>query len=79
MTTRATLIPHLGRLALIEVATFPNFATDAAILQRESCAKLAYTGELRAQGDVLVDQIPLMKRCGFDSLRAGSPPESGGG
>ena len=27
-----------------------------------------YTGELRAQGDVLVDQMPLMKRCGFDSF-----------
>ena len=27
-----------------------------------------YTGELRAQGDVLVDQIAFMRRCGFDSF-----------
>jgi uncharacterized protein (DUF934 family) len=27
-----------------------------------------YKGELRAQGDVLVDQIAFMKRCGFDSF-----------
>jgi uncharacterized protein (DUF934 family) len=27
-----------------------------------------YTGEVRAVGDVLVDQIPLLKRNGFDTL-----------
>jgi uncharacterized protein (DUF934 family) len=27
-----------------------------------------YKGELRAQGDVLVDQIAFMRRCGFDSF-----------
>jgi uncharacterized protein (DUF934 family) len=27
-----------------------------------------YQGELRAQGDVLVDQIAYMRRCGFDSF-----------
>jgi uncharacterized protein (DUF934 family) len=32
-----------------------------------------YTGELRAQGDVLVDQIAFMKRCGFDSFVPDAP------
>jgi uncharacterized protein (DUF934 family) len=32
-----------------------------------------YKGELRAQGDVLVDQIPFMRRCGFDSFAPEAP------
>jgi uncharacterized protein (DUF934 family) len=32
-----------------------------------------YTGELRAAGDVLVDQLPLMRRCGFDSFAPEAP------
>ncbi len=32
-----------------------------------------YTGELRAVGDVLVDQIFLMRRCGFDSFAPDKP------
>ena len=27
-----------------------------------------YTGELRAVGDVLIDQLAYMRRCGFDSF-----------
>ena len=29
-----------------------------------------FRGELRAIGDVLIDEIPLMLRCGFDFLRS---------
>jgi len=47
---------------------FPKFADgrgySAARLLRE---KYGYTGELRAVGDVLIDQVFFMKRCGFDS------------
>jgi len=48
---------------------FPKF-TDGrgysiARLLRE---RLGYAGELRATGDVLADQIPLLWRCGFDAL-----------
>lgn len=61
------LIPYLDRLLLIEVG-FPRFRDgrgySAARILRES----GYTGELRAQGDVLVDQIVHMRRCGFDSF-----------
>jgi uncharacterized protein (DUF934 family) len=32
-----------------------------------------YTGEIRAVGDVLVDQIWHMRRCGFDSFEPDSP------
>ncbi len=30
--------------------------------------RLGYANELRAVGDVLIDQVPLMLRCGFDSF-----------
>ena len=32
-----------------------------------------YEGELRAQGDVLVDQLLPMRRCGFDSFAPEAP------
>jgi len=32
-----------------------------------------FAGELRASGDVLLDQIPLMARCGFDSFEVTDP------
>ena len=33
-----------------------------------------FTGELRASGDVLIDEIPLMLRCGFDSFEVSNAP-----
>lgn len=54
--------------ALINVE-FPKFADgrgySAARLLRE---RFAYTGELRAVGDVLFDQLFFMMRCGFNAM-----------
>ena len=61
------LIPHLGQLALIEVA-FPKFRDGRGYSSARILREAGYQGELRAQGDVLVDQIPLMRRCGFDAF-----------
>ena len=61
------LIPHLGQLALIEIA-FPKFRDGRGYSAARILREAGYTGELRAQGDVLVDQIPLMRRCGFDAF-----------
>jgi uncharacterized protein (DUF934 family) len=60
------LIPHLDRLALIEIA-FPKFRDGRGYSSARILREAGFKGELRAQGDVLVDQINLMKRCGFDS------------
>jgi uncharacterized protein (DUF934 family) len=49
----------LDRLRLVEIGY-----SAARILRDE----LGYTGELRAAGDVLVDQLWFMRRCGFDSF-----------
>jgi uncharacterized protein (DUF934 family) len=61
------LIPYLDRLKLIEVA-FPKFRDGRGYSSARILREAGYTGELRAQGDVLVDQIGYMKRCGFDSF-----------
>jgi uncharacterized protein (DUF934 family) len=61
------LIPHLDRLALIEIA-FPTFRDGRGYSSARILREAGYTGELRAQGDILVDQIVFMRRCGFDSF-----------
>lgn len=61
------LLPHLDRLALIEIA-FPKFRDGRGYSAGRILREAGYAGELRAQGDLLVDQIPLMRRCGFDSF-----------
>jgi uncharacterized protein (DUF934 family) len=61
------LIPHLDRLTLIEVA-FPKFRDGRGYSAARILREAGYAGELRAQGDVLVDQIAFMQRCGFDSF-----------
>ncbi|MCJ8239169.1 DUF934 domain-containing protein [Peteryoungia algae] len=67
------LEPYLDRIALIAVA-FPAFSDGRgfshATLLRD---RLGYTGELRAVGDVLIDQVPLMLRTGFDSFAVTNP------
>ena len=51
------------------VLQFPKFTDGRAYTQaRLLRERLGYTGELRAAGQVYIDQIPFMLRCGFDSF-----------
>lgn len=61
------LIPHLGRLRLIEVA-FPRFRDGRGYSHARILREAGFTGEIRAAGDVLVDQLGFMRRVGFDSF-----------
>jgi len=61
------LLPHLGRVALVEV-NFPSFGDGRGYSAARILREAGYTGELRAVGDVLVDQLSHMRRCGFDSF-----------
>lgn len=58
----------LQRLALVALA-FPKFrdgrAYSSAMLLR---TRMAFKGEVRAVGDVLIDQAREMVRCGFDAF-----------
>ena len=59
---------HLDRLALVAVA-FPAFNDGRAFSHASLLrSRLHFTGEVRAVGDVLIDQVPLMLRCGVDSF-----------
>ncbi|WP_397586871.1 DUF934 domain-containing protein [Sphingobium fuliginis] len=62
------LLPHLDRLSLVEV-NFPAFGDGRGYSAARILREAGYQGELRAVGDVLVDQIVAMRRCGFDSFR----------
>ena len=66
------LLPHLARLALIEVS-FPSFRDGRGYSAGRLLREAGYEGELRAAGDVLVDQVPFMRRCGFDSFAPEAP------
>ncbi len=61
------LIPHLDRLTLVEIA-FPKFRDGRGYSSARILREAGYKGELRAAGDVLVDQVLFMRRCGFDSF-----------
>lgn len=61
------LLPHLERLQLIEV-NFPVFGDGRGYSAARILREAGYAGELRAVGEVLVDQIAFMRRCGFDAF-----------
>jgi uncharacterized protein (DUF934 family) len=61
------LLPHLERLALVEV-NFPSFEDGRGYSAARILREAGYTGELRAVGDVLIDQLAAMRRCGFDAF-----------
>ena len=61
------LLPHLDRLMLVEV-NFPAFGDGRGYSSARILREAGYAGELRAVGDVLVDQIAYMRRCGFDAF-----------
>lgn len=58
----------LDRVAIL-VLTFPAFSDGRAFSQAMLLKdRLGYSGELRAAGTVLLDQVPLMLRVGFTSF-----------
>lgn len=66
------LIPLLDRLVMIEVS-FPAFGDGRGYSSAQILREAGYKGELRASGDVLVDQIAYMRRCGFDGFAPDAP------
>ena len=61
------LIAHLDRIRLVEV-NFPVFGDGRGYSAARILREAGYAGELRAVGEVLVDQIAFMRRCGFDAF-----------
>jgi len=62
------LAADLPRLALVALE-FPKWVDGRAYSQAHVLrARLGYRGEIRATGEVLVDMMPLLQRCGFDAV-----------
>ena len=66
------LLPHLSRIALVEVSV-PVYGDGRGYSSARILREEGYTGELRAVGDVLLDQLSHMKRCGFDGFAPAKP------
>ena len=66
------LLPHLARIRLVEI-NFPVYGDGRGYTAARVLREAGYTGELRAVGDVLVDQVAFMRRCGFDAFAPEAP------
>lgn len=66
------LVPHLDRIRLVEV-NFPAFTDGRGYSAARVLREAGYAGELRAVGEVLVDQLAALRRCGFDSFAPDVP------
>lgn len=66
------LIPHFGHLSLVEVS-FPTFRDGRGFSAARILREAGYRGELRAAGDIILDQIAYLTRCGFDSFAPDTP------
>jgi len=56
--------------AKLVILNFPKWTDGRAYSQAFLLrARLSFGGEIRATGDVLVDMLPLLRRCGFDSAQ----------
>jgi uncharacterized protein (DUF934 family) len=65
----ATLAADLPRVALVALQ-FPKWVDGRAYSQaRLLRVRLRFAGELRATGEVLVDMLPLLARCGCCSVQ----------
>lgn len=69
---------HVDARALAFIAVdFPTFTDGRGFSHAQALRQhLGYTGELRAVGDVLIDTVYYLARCGFDSftVKAGHDP-----
>lgn len=63
----ADLVPHLDRLAVVAV-NFPKFNDGRGFSHAALLVRHGFAGELRAVGNVLIDQIAFMRRLGFTAF-----------
>jgi len=64
--------PVLDRVRLVEI-DFPKFRDGRGFSSARILREMGYTGEIKATGDVLVDLVWFMRRCGFDSFAPDMP------
>jgi uncharacterized protein (DUF934 family) len=64
--------PVLDRVRLVEV-DFPKFRDGRGFSSARILREMGYAGEIKATGDVLLDLVYFMRRCGFDSFAPDAP------
>jgi uncharacterized protein (DUF934 family) len=64
----SAIIPYLEKIAVVAF-NFSKFADGRAFTYaRQLRDQHRYTGEIRAMGDFLPDQVNYLQRCGFDAF-----------
>jgi phosphoadenosine phosphosulfate reductase len=63
----ATIAKDISRFDLIAIH-FPKFTDGRGYSQARQIRDFGFSGELRATGDILYDQLQLLARCGFDAF-----------
>ncbi|MGO4166430.1 DUF934 domain-containing protein [Novosphingobium sp. YAF33] len=61
------LLPYLDRLSLVEVS-FPAWTDGRGYSSARLLREAGYQGEMRAVGDLVIDMLSHLKRCGFDAF-----------
>ncbi|WP_395331073.1 DUF934 domain-containing protein [Novosphingobium sp. BL-8H] len=61
------LLPHLDRLSLVEVS-FPAWTDGRGYSSARLLREAGYQGEMRAVGDLVIDMLSHLRRCGFDAF-----------
>lgn len=61
------LIPHLATLQRIDIV-FPKFRDGRGFSSARILREAGFTGEIRAVGDLKIDQLGFLVRAGFDAV-----------
>lgn len=69
------LLEHLEALKLI-VVEFSSFIDGRGFSLAAQLRQDGFKGELRATGEILIDQLHYLQRCGFDAFELGAEQDS---
>jgi len=64
----APLYEHLGQIPLVAI-NFPVFTDGRGFSYGRELRERGFSGELRACGHFLLDQMTYLRRCGFDAFQ----------
>ncbi len=62
-----TLAPYLDMVTMVAIE-FPIYRNGRGFSSARILRELGFTGEIRACGEVLYDQLQFMQRCGIDAF-----------
>jgi phosphoadenosine phosphosulfate reductase len=67
------LAPHIDRIAVAAI-DFPKYSDGRGFSQAVRLARLGFAGEIRAVGNVLIDQVAMMVRVGVTAFEIRHAP-----